>query len=242
MKNIENHLEQLDDPIQKKEKLKELIDYVDAVNEMDLLLIHGWCCFNCSFYPNSDCCGCSGKCELCCCKLEYCFKKGAPKLKCCIDFDIITMCPQCGCYCCNVGLTDVSVCYKQQCHVCCLVDNCSMPPDNEIPFTIGCCFLACYPNFGCCHTLGQISGLEEDIRFLDHGGSGQHMNARTKHKKLATIAPEADEIIRTHKLRRKSQFKKPLSDGDEPYGNKYQHERPSMARKMIQEQRRLAKQ
>ena len=46
----------------------------DAVDEGELILCCALCCANTSFYPSSDCFGCSGKLGVCCLNLEFCCK------------------------------------------------------------------------------------------------------------------------------------------------------------------------
>jgi hypothetical protein len=91
------------------------VDDEDAVNENELTLVNGCGCCNCALYPaSSDCIGCSGKLECCCCINECCCKHGAPCLACCVDFGLSDMCCHVGLFCFQTGFKYPTVCMKKQ--------------------------------------------------------------------------------------------------------------------------------
>merc|ERR1711988_1066320 len=128
----------------------------DAINEADLILIDGCCCFNDTLYCKApECVGCSGKGECICCVQQFCCKMGTDLLW-CTSTNPDVMC-QFGCACCSCGLKTPTTCLMVQQQVCCMVQNCAFPTTDEVPCTMALCFLACYPACGCCKTLGSLT-------------------------------------------------------------------------------------
>ena len=119
----------------------------DAVNEADIILINACCCEQTGFYCTDDCLGCSGKSACLCLTCAYCVKANTDCLK----------CGPCELAC------DDCVILKAQSQVCCLVEQCALPCDDEVPFAIACCGLACCPKCGCCSTLENITGIKQNV-------------------------------------------------------------------------------
>jgi len=55
------------------------------------------------------------------------------------------------------GLADLlNPIWKTQCQQCCIVNACAIPPDSEVPATLGMCFIFVYPSIGVCKTQGML--------------------------------------------------------------------------------------
>mmetsp|Transcript_15555 Transcript_15555/g.39547 ORF Transcript_15555/g.39547 Transcript_15555/m.39547 type:complete len:126 (-) Transcript_15555:498-875(-) len=118
---------------------------LDAINESNLLMFSGCICCNASFYLDFPACvGCSGKGKLLCLEGAYCLKLNTPQMKCiCCDIKLDTR-----------NLTPFLKCQHQYC---CLVSAFALPPDSEVPMTLGVWFIFCYPAFGVCKTQGALT-------------------------------------------------------------------------------------
>merc|ERR1712115_355978 len=94
----------------------------------------------------NDCLGCSSEGQCLCWEESFCCKMGTdpygPGLK--TDFDDNeAKCCMLQCICCECGCKNPETCIMQQNHFCCLVNNCSIPTNEEIPTTCGCCGFMC---------------------------------------------------------------------------------------------------
>merc|ERR1712216_665960 len=127
----------------------------DALNEMDLILCEGCLCFNTGLYVKvPDCIGVSTK-EIClCCTHQCCCKGGVDPLLCTAPEGHFC---QLGCGICSYGCHKPETCCMSQAHWCCTVTSGAIPCTDEVPMTFALCGLACYPGFGCCKTLGELS-------------------------------------------------------------------------------------
>jgi hypothetical protein len=116
----------------------------DSIDESKLILMKGLCCCNTSFLVHDGCFGCAAKIGICCLEAETCFKCSTPPLRCC---------------CCQLRCVPSrnATCLKGQLQTCCIVTSCAFPPDEEVPFTLACCFWSCVPACGCCATLGDLT-------------------------------------------------------------------------------------
>merc|ERR1711998_272240 len=143
------------------EGLKDFDD--DNIDEMDLILCSALCCCNYTLYFECpECVGCSGKAEICCCSESFCCKLGTPAICCDAPPD----------HCCQLGLgcigcgcknADIACCLAQS-QVCCFVFNAAYPPTDEVPLSCAVLGLACFPGFGCCKTLGELTGYDDAKR------------------------------------------------------------------------------
>ena len=52
---------------------------------------------------------------------------------------------------------------KRQLQLCCLVEQCAFPCDEEVPCAIAVCGLACYPKCGFCSTLEELTGVKQTV-------------------------------------------------------------------------------
>jgi hypothetical protein len=120
---------------------------VDAVDEGKITLIQACCCSHCGLYFADNCCGCAQKCSFLCLTCETCCKPNTPML----------CCGCCGCRC------DSCVLMKRQLQLCCLVEQCAFPCDEEVPCAIAVCGLACYPKCGFCSTLEELTGVKQTV-------------------------------------------------------------------------------
>ena len=126
------------------------------------MVIKGCCCCNTAFYPTiPDCLGCSSKAELLCLVSQCCLKLGTPGFGCKAFGE--DACVQCGCCCCALGCKIPSVLCKSQKQICCIVTNAAFPTDEEIPATVACFCLQCYPKFGCCQRLKVALPQHTDV-------------------------------------------------------------------------------
>merc|ERR1712066_463303 len=71
----------------------------------------------------------------------FCWKPGADML--CL-----------GCLACRCIAP--TVCLKSENQCCCTVAAVAIPCDDEVPCMCACCFLDCYPKFGCCQNIAAI--------------------------------------------------------------------------------------
>jgi len=118
----------------------------DAVDEEKLVLCCACCCSNMSLYPVPSCLGCSGKVGLCCLNLEFCCTPGAPCLPCCC------IGPAIECDGCSV--------INGQAQLCCLVQSCALPCNEEVPVAVSLLGLTVFPKCGCCVTVKEV--MERD--------------------------------------------------------------------------------
>ena len=119
----------------------------DAVDEGKITLVHACCCSHVGVYCADNCCGCAQKWSCLCLTFETCCKPNTP-------------CLCCGC--CGLRLTDC-VLIKRQAQLCCLVEQCAFPCDDEVPCACAWCGLACYPKCGFCSTLEDLTGVRQTI-------------------------------------------------------------------------------
>lgn len=115
----------------------------DSIDESQLTLLNGLCCCNTSLLMSMACFGFAAKVGLLCLEVEACLKCDTP-------------CLECGC--CAIRCVDgPTACLKGQTQVCCLVSSVAIPTDDEVPCTLALCGWACYPQCGCCDTLGVLT-------------------------------------------------------------------------------------
>merc|ERR1711998_41808 len=142
-----------------------LILQADAVDEMALVLVNGCCCYNDGLYLDGGCCGCSGKSELLCLGVSFCCAAGTNPI-CCVPPENYAC--QTGCCCIGYGIkTENIVCAAAQAQVCCLVSNLAIPCTDEVPATVSCLGLNCYPKFGFCQTLGAVTGRKTRTELIE---------------------------------------------------------------------------
>lgn len=128
----------------------------EPIKEEDITVLFGCCCCNLGLY-RGPCVGCSSETQLCCIEHSCCLKPGADFLWCgCGGGDGKWI--QIGLGCCAVSCGTPTTCVKGQGQLCCLVDSCAFPPDDEVPATLACFGLACMPKCGCCVRLGGPGG------------------------------------------------------------------------------------
>merc|ERR1712179_545215 len=134
----------------------------DALDEEKIIICDGcYCCWDgCIF---EECFGCSSVTQCLCVEEQCCCKTGTDSFGCGPDCSDDDYCCLCKCPCCTYGWkkgTDGCVCCKQQSQFCCLVDNCSCPPTEEVPAVCACCCITYYVggrsgDCGCCKKLGE---------------------------------------------------------------------------------------
>merc|ERR1712008_501246 len=74
-------------------------------------------------------------------------------------------------YCCACRIVPVSVLIKGQAQTCCCVTGVAIPPDAEVPCMIGTLGIVCYPSFGVCKKMKDITGNDPS------GGGGDAVGA-----------------------------------------------------------------
>jgi len=143
----------------------------DNIEEGEMIVCHGLLCCNTSLYFH-NCVGCSGMGEFLCIKQQCCCKlEGVEPYSCACgeakeDPNLFCQLSLC---CIALGCKRPTVCCKAQEHCCCVVTNCTLPADDEMPMTCAFCGIQCYPACGCCKKLkdlkeqrGAPSSLEMD--------------------------------------------------------------------------------
>ncbi|KAG8458888.1 hypothetical protein KFE25_004222 [Diacronema lutheri] len=116
----------------------------DSINESGLLMCSGCILCNTSIYTDFPACiGWSGKFKVLCLEGAFCLKLGTPTMK---------------CICCDLSISKdlLNPIWKTQCQQCCIVNACAIPPDSEVPATLGMCFIFVYPSIGVCKTQGML--------------------------------------------------------------------------------------
>lgn len=120
----------------------------DSIDESKLVLVNGFCCCNQSLLCDDSAIGVAVKYGIMCLELECCLKCSAKPLE---------------CGCCAIRAVPVTTCLKGQGQVCCLVNSCAFPPDDEVPCTLAVAFCVCCPQCGCCQTLGNLTREEQTV-------------------------------------------------------------------------------
>merc|ERR1712178_516571 len=134
----------------------------DAVNEADLIILEGCCCYYQALYCKMpECIGCSEKSECCCCVTQWCCKIGTKPLMC--NAPEGNWC-QLGCVCCSYGCKPPETCCMGQAQLCCIVEACAFPTTDEVPCIIADCGLVCYPKVGCCQTVGSLTSKQVNTK------------------------------------------------------------------------------
>jgi hypothetical protein len=101
--------------------------------------------------------GCSGVSECLCIREEFCCKANTDPMPCVVgpaDGFIVKI----GAPCCSCGLKvpDILLKGKSQCF--CLTSNAALPPDADTPMMFAVYGLSCFPQFGCCLKMSEVSG------------------------------------------------------------------------------------
>ena len=145
----------------------------DAIDEEKLVLCCALCCANHSYYPASDCFGCSGKAGLCCLNCEFCCKVSeilwlfmitshrVHRNELMVD-SFLAWLPQPGapclpCVCCGPKCEfDGCSCFNLQAHCCCSVASAALPCNDEVPVAVSVLGLTLYPKCGCMVPMKEI--------------------------------------------------------------------------------------
>ena len=118
----------------------------DALDNNAVTICDACCCTYTGCLFTDGCLGCMESYTCCCCEGELCCKSGQEPL-CCL--------------CCALRCVSPSTCIKVQSQLCCLVGAAAFPCDDEVPCMFGTCGVICFPSFGICKTLGELTGKGE---------------------------------------------------------------------------------
>jgi len=127
----------------------------DSLQQAEVTIVDACCCYYDGFLFGDGCLGCMGSTTMCCLEEEFCCKQGADPL--CL-------------YCCACRMVPVSVLIKGQGQTCCCVGGVAIPPDSEVPCMIGTLGVVCYPSFGVCKKMKDITGSDPNA-----GGGGEQV-------------------------------------------------------------------
>merc|ERR1712117_280441 len=120
----------------------------DALDNSAITVFEAFLCGYAGCVQGKECFGCMGSETCLCCECEGCLKSGVEPL--CL-------------YCCAIRQVPITVLCKSQSQVCCLASASALPCDEEVPPIVACCAFACYPQTGCCKTMGELTGKTEGL-------------------------------------------------------------------------------
>jgi len=115
----------------------------DSLDNSKITVFSACCCCYSGCVKAAGSIGCMTSETICCLESECCCKTGSPCL---------------GCGCCCLRCVKPAVCIKLQSQCCCCASAAAFPCDEEVPCLVGTCCLVCYPKFGCCKTVGYLTG------------------------------------------------------------------------------------
>mmetsp|Transcript_8127 Transcript_8127/g.20971 ORF Transcript_8127/g.20971 Transcript_8127/m.20971 type:complete len:120 (+) Transcript_8127:66-425(+) len=99
----------------------------------------------------------------CLCTYAGCMTEGCPIGVACNETCLCLHCDCClnpssqmlCCGCCAFKIETPTTCIKAEQQVCCCVDACAFPCDNEVPMMLAACCVTCYPTIGVCKTVRE---------------------------------------------------------------------------------------